>query len=68
MTPIMMILRLWLIVSALWVVFFYPRHTVHKEVPGDPTSIRGVFSDLDIASRYLLVDIMWNETLIYAAD
>ena len=47
-------------------VFVDPHHTICKEVPGDPTSVHGIFSNLDIASGDLLVDIFWKDTLIYA--
>ena len=45
-----------------------PRQTIHNEVPSAPASVRGVFADSDIASRYLLVDLMCNATLIYADE
>ena len=49
-------------------IFFNPRQNIHNKVPVNPASFCGVFSDSDIASGYLLVDITCKETLIYGNE
>ena len=48
--------------------FSEPLHTICSEVPGNPSSVHGVFADSDIASGDLLIDLPCKETLIYSDE